>query len=449
MSNIHDQAMYYIYQQVLERLMEHMTQAQRASVQLLIQRLLVSAGGVEYLHDFRLLVVLGHDRSTLSLLAFLRAAQLSIALRAPDTFRLQVVVGSRTALTDDLLDTFEQACTTLFLQDDPRVELLAASGSRVQSFSRQALCGVEPLDADRDMLLMFGHLAAGQPEAVLGSRLHLEAADTLRALLICGAAPSALVTAIPARQRQRYVAWSRATMRLSGERGDPAVHRCAGALCEMLGRVHGLLASALHDPGNAVSGPRAELALRVIAVDDLLNHPQADDRLISALGLRRSPSASAALAATCIDPAYLNHLQGLYVHWSQPGSDTAWMSNESSSGLFKRAYGIDEVQLTCLLFAPFAERGEGLANFIERCHPAMRGALPHLHQALQGEPCPQSVVQWMLDTSGLSLAQLRALYEGRIDPIVSRLVRRLARRDTHLRLIGPSRPHPSAATAGS
>ena len=95
MSNIHEQAMHYIYQQVLDRLLEHMSQAQRACVQLLIQRLLVAAGGVEYIGDFRVLVIHGHDRCNTRLLAFLRAAQLSIALRAPDTFRLQVVQPPR------------------------------------------------------------------------------------------------------------------------------------------------------------------------------------------------------------------------------------------------------------------------------------------------------------------------------------------------------------------
>jgi len=74
--------MHYIYQQVLERLLAHMSQAQRASLQLLIQRLLVAAGGPEYIGTFRLQVLQGSDRQGARLLAMLRAAQLSIAMRA-------------------------------------------------------------------------------------------------------------------------------------------------------------------------------------------------------------------------------------------------------------------------------------------------------------------------------------------------------------------------------
>lgn len=69
MSNIHDQAMHYIYQQVLERLLAHMSQPQRASLQLLIQRLLLAAGGPDYIGTFRLLVVQGADTRSTRLLA--------------------------------------------------------------------------------------------------------------------------------------------------------------------------------------------------------------------------------------------------------------------------------------------------------------------------------------------------------------------------------------------
>ncbi|WP_342651387.1 hypothetical protein [Pseudomonas sp. REB1044] len=441
MSSIHDQAMHYIYQQVLERLLDHMTQAQRASVQLLVQRLLVSAGGVEYLRDFRLLVLLGYDRSNVSLLAFLRAAQLSIALRGPETFRLQVVVNARPALTDTLLDHLERTFGALFLHDDPRVELLLVGAGYVQPFSRDPSCTAESQQADRDALLMFGHLCAGQPEAVLGSRLHLELGDTVRTVLQRVAQPSAVITAVPLRQRQRFVAWSRAAMRVSGERGDAALHRCAGALCELLGRMHCTLASPLQRPDPVPYGRNGKLALRIIAVDDLLNERRDDDRLVEALGLGAASSASPTPLGAFSDPAYLAHLQRLRTHWLGSANDTAWLASEPGHAMLQRAFGIDDVQSTCLLFAPFAERGEGLAAFVQRCHPAMRVALPYLHRALQGEPCPDAVVQWLLDTSGLSLAQLRGIYNGRIEPTAARLMHRLARRDARLRLVLPPMLH--------
>lgn len=122
MSIVHDQAMHFIYQQVLERLLNHMSKEQRASLQLLIQRLLVAAGGPEYIGTFRLLVVQGADRRSARLLAILRAAQLSIALRAPVTFKLRVLVTCLPATSSALLEQHERSFNALFMHDDPRAQ---------------------------------------------------------------------------------------------------------------------------------------------------------------------------------------------------------------------------------------------------------------------------------------------------------------------------------------
>ena len=47
MSAIHEQAMNYVYQQVQQRLVGYFTRAERTALQLLIQRIVVAAGGME------------------------------------------------------------------------------------------------------------------------------------------------------------------------------------------------------------------------------------------------------------------------------------------------------------------------------------------------------------------------------------------------------------------
>ncbi|HEK0908626.1 hypothetical protein ACCE15_13570 [Pseudomonas parafulva] len=446
MSNIHEQAMHYIYQQVLDRLLEHMSQAQRACVQLLIQRLLVAAGGVEYIGDFRVLVIHGHDRCNTRLLAFLRAAQLSIALRAPDTFRLQVVVACQPAPGAAVLRGLESTFNALFLQDDPRVELLLAGGQQLQPFSRHA-AAVAGTPLGREALLTFGHLAAGRPESLLGSRLYLELAETLRCVLSQGTLPSALVTAIPVRQRRRYLAWSRTLMRLTGERGSHAIHQCAAVLCETLGRLRTLAAKPREHAEARVPSCQSEATLRVIAVDDLINDSRADDTLFHMLGIELPVSGCEEPLAAFFDPMYLTHLQRLRDQW-QLGKCDAVRSGEGRH-LFQEAFAIDDNQLTCLLYAPFAEQGRGLPAFLQRCHPAMRVALPYLHRALQGQPCPEAVVHWLIGTSGLSLAQLRVIYSGELPQTASRLMAKLTRRDVRLRLLGRLSPRAEMAQAAS
>ncbi|MGE7992496.1 hypothetical protein ACQKPE_15945 [Pseudomonas sp. NPDC089554] len=437
MSNIHDQAMHYIYQQVLQRVLDHMSQAQRASVQLLIQRLLVAAGGLEYIGEFRLLVLHANDPRSARLLATLRAAQLSIALRGPETFHLRVVVACQPALRNELLDDHERAFSALFLQEDPRVELLMLKAGQVQPFSARLHATDGSLPGERQGMLLFGHLSGGRPEALLGSRLHLELADACQQLLAWKGGASALITAIPERQRRRYLAWARSGMRLAGERGLPGAHPCAGALCEALGRLHRVAASPLDSPTTPGETPSQPSALRLIAIDELLP-PQGDnDRVVQMLGLRHLAIASGTPLGAFFDPLALAHLRGLHAQLLQGAGESpcSQSMHEQARALLQQTYGIGDTQLACLLFTPFNHRGRGLGLFLKRCHPSMRVALPYLHQALQGKPCPDTVQQWLLDTSGLSMAQLRALYAGNVAPSAMRLLDSLALRDAHLRLL--------------
>ncbi len=53
---------------------------------------------------------------------------------------------------------------------------------------------------------------------------------------------------------------------------------------------------------------------------------------------------------------------------------------------------------------------------------------------------PRRGEDWLVNTSGLPLGQLRAIYEGRMPLTAWRLQSHLARRDVHLRLL----PRPSS-----
>ncbi|MFO3723377.1 hypothetical protein [Pseudomonas sp. HLMP] len=444
MSNIHDQAMHYIYQQVLERLLAHMSQAQRASLQLLIQRLLVAAGGPEHIGRFQLLVVHGGDRRSAHLLASLRAAQLSIAVRTPDTFRLRVLVACLPYTGQEALGHHERCFSALFLQDDPRVELLMMADDSLQPFDSRSPVAMRPWASARETLLLFGHLAERSPEALLGSRLHLQLANAVRLALGWNGGASALVTALPERQRRRYLAWGRRVLRLAGEPAPQALAQCAAALAEGLGRLQALADAPLAPPANPAQPADTEAPLRVIAVDDLLRHMLAQDGLDRMLGCQ---AVGQAALAGCFEPhlvASLRHLQARLTEryaQRQPArlslreAQRGWAqrAHEPERARFLQAQGLDEAQLGCLLFAPFAERGRGLAFFVQCCHPRMRVALPYLHRALQGKPCPEAVKRWLVDISGLSLAQLQAIYLGRLEPSASRLLAGLARRSADLR----------------
>lgn len=450
MTAIHDQAMHYIYQQVLERLLGHMSQAQRASLQLLIQRLLVAAGGPEYIGTFRVMVMLGNDRRSTRLLAMLRAAQLSIALRAPVTFQLRVLVVSLPAASSATLEGHERSFNALFMQDDPRVQLQMIEGREVVPFSSRPSVAPERWLLTRDAMLMFGHLVDVRPEALLGSRLHLELADAVGFALRAQAPADLLITAMPVRQRRRYLAWARRSLRLAGVRGPHVPHQCLAALAQGLSRLQGAAGVALGAFAQHLASVGAEGApLRVMAVDELLPHLLEEQQLDLMLGGCFECAEDAWPLAAFADPLALAQLHELRARCLEPQAgrpalrlaDQAGGNNQRDVLQIQlgKAYGINQAQLVCLMFGPFARQGKKLERFLQCRHADMLVALPYLHRALQGKPCPDAVKDWLVNTSGLTLGQLRAIYEGRLPLSAWRVLSNLARRDVHLRLL-PRRP---------
>jgi len=462
MSIIHDQAMHYIYQQVLERLLSHMSQAQRASLQLLIQRLLLAAGGPEYIGTFRVLVVHGGDHRSTRLLAVLRAAQLSIALRAPVTFQLRVMVVCLPAASNALMEQHERCFNALFMHDDPRVQLQMAEGGAVAPFSRRPALAAECWGLARDALLLFGHWVDARPEVLLGSRLHLEMADAVR-LALCGQMRvDAVITATPASQRRRYLAWARRLLRLSGK-GASTLHLCMATLAECLGQLHGTAGAPLEVFDTPDLAQAAEIPMRLIAIDDLLPQLLSESELDRMMACRFEPAEKATPLAAFLDPlalAQLHDLRSRCMTLSGQRQALRLVCQRGAGGppapqlaRFSKAYGIDQTQLTCLLYRPFAEQGQGLERFLQCRHADMLVALPYLHRALQGKPCPEAVKHWLVNTSGLTLTQLRAIYDGRLHGSARQLLANLARRDVHLALlprehgspIAPCETHPDGA----
>lgn len=452
MSSLHDQAMQSIYQQVLDRVCNQMPRGQHASLQLLIQRLTVAAGGEPYIGEFQLVVVLGGDRRSAHLLANLRAAQLSLALRGGRTFRLRVIVSCLPAPDPHMQLSHERLFNALFLQDDPRVQLLMLEDDKVVPFSTCVAQAVRPWVASRQALLMFGHLTEATPKALLGCRLHLQLAGALQGTLDHSGAATALITALPDRERRRVMAWGRRILRLTGElEGLGDVARCAAALAEGLSRLHMRVGAPLGRCLDMPTAMRPELPLKMLTVDDLLCPSSEAHHLDAMLGPPKEHGLANTPLGAWTASGIVENLTGAHAHLRarQPRERegqlsikdvrASWWLRVQQQGRvsFLQGLGLNEEQLTCLLFTPFSGRGKKLADFVHACHPRMGVALPYLHKALQGKPCPETIKHWLVDVSGLSLVQLQAIYAARLEPSAWRLLVSLTRRDAALRWLPP------------
>jgi hypothetical protein len=78
-------------------------------------------------------------------------------------------------------------------------------------------------------------------------------------------------------------------------------------------------------------------------------------------------------------------------------------------------FGLTEEQLVCMVYSPFAEKGTGLLEFLEREHPALADRIDAVHLLLADEtrddPAPAAALERM---SGLELRQLRVLYRSSV-----------------------------------
>ena len=158
MSAIHDSAMNNVYHQVLTRLLSFFSRAERTALQLLIQRLLVAAGGPDRIGHYKVLVSHSGSRDSCYTLAFMRAAQLSIAGRSPATFQMRVATLRLGATTPTMMESIHRSYNALFVYDDPRVEVLMVDHREVLPFAHPTPISDAGRELNRRNLLLLGHL---------------------------------------------------------------------------------------------------------------------------------------------------------------------------------------------------------------------------------------------------------------------------------------------------
>ena len=454
MSSIHEQAMNYVYQQVLQRLMSYFTRAERIALQLLIQRLIVAAGGIERIGEFKVMVAHGGGKDSSYTLAFLRAAQLSIAGRSPATFNLRVATLRHSGVTATVMHNIHRSYSALFVYDDPRVELLMVDNKHVRPFNHRLPMSELNRDINRRNLLMSGHLTAGDGRATFCNGCYLSMADFYERSSAWDKGVDALVSGESPREQKQYMTWLlRATEKPErtwvGGRAlefDEAVKTCHDLGLDYYRELYG---EALVEPeGPAISRSSRSTAPMLVSVYDLVGR-DLEERwplLTEFLGFQFDDLAFHFSESDCANPLLMAHMRGLQAQYvrglSYEGGigeylqlaaammrrkrmparlvEQAMGAYDSDEKLLDRralasayaqeAFGLSEVQLTCLLFAPFVNRGHGLEQFLRSCHPGMLVALPDLHKALSGQGVPEQIWQWLGEVSGLTPTLLGDLY---------------------------------------
>lgn len=446
MSAIHEQAMNYVYQQVLQRLVGHFSRTERTSLQLLIQRIVVAAGGMERIGEYKVLLAHGTGAGTSYALTLLRAAQLTLASRAPRTFQLRVATLRHAGMTQSALDTLHRGYSALFMHDDPRVELLMVENQEVLPFNQLRPASGTARDASRRNMLMVGHLTSGDLRQTLCNDAYLALGDFYQRVTTWNGGVHALVSGDSARKQREYLAWlkkaalaagvevpARQPLMLSGlfARMDEWSH---AYYCDVYGEHYDVVDMSEKDNHRHMA---------YICMADLMAAAEypSGPLLRQFLDYKPDEFGFHFSHTTYANPMLMAHLRGLQAECLReldyeegalgfvqqallfmrrkqiPEPMIAQAATPEgralSAGYAQALFGLDESQLSCLMFSPFIRHGERLESFLRHCHPGMLVALPELHKALQGKPVAEMLVQWAVDISGLPIHLLQHLYRKR------------------------------------
>ncbi|WP_256660465.1 hypothetical protein [Pseudomonas sp. G(2018)] len=458
MTNIHDQAMNYVYQQVLQRLLGFLSRAERTALQLLIQRLSVAAGGMEQIGDFKVLAIQSGSRDCCYTLALLRAAQLTIASRAPATFQLRVATLRLNGSNPTALENIHRTCNALFVYDDPRVEVLMADNREVLPFDHTVPVSPAGREITRTNLLMLGHRRVWDGPLDVWDDGYLATGEFYGQISRWNHGVDALVSSdTPRRQKQYMEGLKRAAVKAGLEVSEHHEPGYAGlfALLDELGSAD--YRRFYTEDGQETWRPaeQFETCRRATFIDihDMLvsNLEERWPLLTEFLGFQSDELAAMLSDNEYVSLAVSTHLRGLQTCFVHGGSYEAGVAEylqrtlvmmrrkqlperlcELAEGVFgnpatladlrtraaaevQRSLGLSEAQMVCLLFAPFGDNAATLERFLRQCHPGMLVAMPELHRAMQGQPVADQVMQWMVDVSGLPVSLIGKLY--RMGPV--------------------------------
>ena len=443
MSSIHEQAMNYVYQQVLQRLIGHFTRAERTALQLLIQRIIVSAGGMEQVGDYKVLVAHGGGMVSSYTLALLRAAQLTIAGRAPRTFQLRVATLRHAGMTQSTLDTLNRGYGQLFFHDDSRVELLLVDNREVHPFNHLRPASTVGRETSQRNMLMAGHLTSGDCRATLCSDTYLALGDFYQRVSTWHGGVHALVSGDSPRKQSQLLAWLKKSAQGAGVEMPSSRAPSLNSLFTRMNEWSDAYYRDMYGEHHVACGNPSKAGhrhLAYIGIADLLEglEPSSAPLLTDFMAYAPDPLDFHFSQPSYSNPLLMAHLYGLQAECLRDlgyeegveGFFQQAVKNRrgrhmpeallahavtregrmSSSTYAQQFFGLDETQLTCMLFSPFIHHGERLEGYLRQCHPGMLVALPELHKALQGKPAADMLQQWVTDTSGLPMPLLQHLY---------------------------------------
>jgi hypothetical protein len=422
-------------------------------------RLQAALPGPGHLDRNLVLVAYGGGKDSSYTLAFVRAMQLILFRVHGTTFRLRVATNRHAGMPHAVLENVNREYQALRLTADPDCELLLIDGNEVTPFDANAPQRDHVVRRNRLDILMTGHRTFADGRPTFCNACNLSVLNAFGLAASYGAGADLIITGDSQQEQRDYALW---VGRLARRLGTPAQAARGSGLGRFLTQVDRIAQSYFAD----IHGPDAADAiaerrvtadvperLRFFSIYSDTDYAAGDhmEMLTGFLGFRFDDLAFSFTESDCGNPALMAHLRGLKcervyqrsyaegmdeyaqfalglmrkkdfpadlielmrARYEDPGAVARMRRAASDYAL--ETFGLAEEQLVCMVYAPFAGQGAGLAEFLGREHPVLAGRADEIHALLAGESHDAPGLAAELErVSGLTLPGLRVIYRSSV-----------------------------------
>jgi hypothetical protein len=403
------------------------------------------------------LVAYGGGKDSSYTLAFVRAMQLILFRVYGTTFRLRAATNRHAGMPRAVMENIDREYLALRLAGDPDCELLLIDGNEVTPFDVDAPQRPEVIRRNRLDILMTGHRTFGDGRPTFCNACNLSVFSSFGVAAAHGAGADIIITGDSRQEQRQYTAWvSRLSRRLAP--GQAKGENGLGRLLSHLDRIGQSYFADIHGPdaAEALAERRVIAAvpphLRFFSIYSDTAYDAGDhmELLTGFLGFQFDDLGFSFTESDCGNPALMAHLRGLkcervyqrsyaegmaeYVEFAldlmrkkdfppelimqmrerYDGTDAIARMRRAASDYAMATFGLTETQLVCMVYSPFAEKGTGLEEFLQREHPALADRQVHALLAGESEESGDdlTLAGELERISGLELSQLRVLYRS-------------------------------------
>ncbi|GAB4182638.1 MAG: hypothetical protein Tsb002_04190 [Wenzhouxiangellaceae bacterium] len=447
---------------ILDQLLAVMSPHEQEAVAATADHVLSLCGNAKSIDQFKLMVAYGGGKDSTYTVAFMRAVQLSIAVRQGRTFILRVANMRHGGVTRAVSMNIHHVYQRLGLLDDSRTELITVDHDQIATFDVNRPLPQRMLDINRQDILMNGHLSGGDGRPTFCNSCNFSVASFYGQACWWDGGVDVVVTGDSSKEQKHYYTW---IIRLAQQLGiDPTVHRQQGfhGLLAIINRIahqyYSSLYGAENDKALALRDIHAGSVQRIphfMSIYDAVSY-RVDDHwklVVDFLGFEFDEMAFSFTESDCFNPALMAHLRGLKVEYVHQGdyltgireylqladklmrkkeipqvlidlamsryttAEDVQRMHDKATEYAAEVFALSQDQLICLVFSPFIGQGKRLRPFIDQLHPQRASQIKTILALLDanttvddGNADTDGLVSWLQEISGLSLKLLRRLY---------------------------------------